>query len=129
LCVGETLQERENNQTEKVLHQQLFALLNKLPNEHSKNLVVAYEPVWAIGTGKVANLEEINSAHTYIRNCYNELVIKTDHILPILYGGSVTPDNFAEIINLDTVHGGLVGGASLKANQFLELIKIANKAK
>ena len=124
-CIGETLSEREQAQTNTVLGNQLDALIDSL-EECNDSLVLAYEPIWAIGTGKVASIDEIKEAHTFIQNHWRD---KTNKDCPrILYGGSVTPDNFGEIIKLSVVDGGLVGGASLKADKFSQLIEISEKS-
>lgn len=119
-CIGESLEEREAGTTEAVLRAQLLPLLKALSSEQAASLVVAYEPVWAIGTGKVASLEQIEETHAMIK----KLLQSHSFDLPVLYGGSVKPDNFATIAALDAVDGGLIGGASLKAESFQELIAI-----
>lgn len=117
LCVGETLEEREEGQTLNVVSRQLSMLP---PCVNSENTVIAYEPVWAIGTGKVASLEQIAEVHAAIRSQVGE---KTR----ILYGGSVKADNAVEILSLVDVDGALVGGASLKADSFNAIIKAATQ--
>ena len=126
-CVGETLSEREANATETVINRQLEALFEeaKEQTDYQLNLVVAYEPVWAIGTGKVAALPEIEQAHQSITNY---LTTKSLGSVPILYGGSVTPENFGQIVKSPVVSGGLVGGASLDAAKFARLIEQAELA-
>jgi triosephosphate isomerase (TIM) len=128
LCVGETLEQREASQTEAVIAKQLKAVLTNDVNSFvaEDNLIIAYEPVWAIGTGKVAKPDEISSVHKFIADFLNELKIEKQ--LPILYGGSVKADNFVDIIKLNHVHGALVGGASLQAESFLSLIDIAERS-
>jgi triosephosphate isomerase len=125
-CVGELLEEREAGKTTEVLQTQIGALLPELTAELSKNMIIAYEPVWAIGTGKVAGAEEILQAHKDIVDYWAE--VSDAPCPPILYGGSVSPDNFAEIIRLDNVSGALVGGASLVAEKFSKLIAISEEA-
>ncbi len=117
LCVGETLEEREANKTEDVLKKQLESV-DSLSNRD--NLIIAYEPVWAIGTGENATTEEIKNAHQFI----NSLIPN----ISILYGGSVTPENFGEIIKVPLVDGALVGGASLVAEKFFKLCEIAENS-
>ena len=125
LCVGETLDERDRGLTEDVLTRQLLAVTNA--GEHFfKKCVVAYEPVWAIGTGRTASPEQAQAAHAFIR----ELVAKfdqhdADH-LSILYGGSVNDKNAQSLFAMPDVDGGLVGGASLNAEQFVEIVKCIN---
>jgi triosephosphate isomerase (TIM) len=125
-CVGELLAEREAGQTEDVLWFQLAAGLNGLSAGAVSKLVIAYEPVWAIGTGKVATPDQAQEAHAFIRRRfgthYGEAAAQA---LPIAYGGSVKPDNARELLKLPDVDGALVGGASLKADSFLGIIKAA----
>jgi triosephosphate isomerase len=123
VCVGETEGERTSGATEKVLHEQLEPIFARISPSNAKRVVIAYEPVWAIGTGKVASLEDIATTHTFILRRWNAQGY--DHPPTILYGGSVNPQNFAEILALREVNGALVGGASIKLDQWLELIRIA----
>ncbi len=125
-CVGELLAEREASKTEAVLETQLVAGLEGLSAEQMGNVVIAYEPVWAIGTGKVATTQQAQDAHKFIRtkiaglfgeNVASELLIQ--------YGGSVKPDNAAGLLHQPDVDGALVGGASLKADQFLAIVAAA----
>lgn len=118
ICVGETLADREGNQTLYVLEEQL----QKSIPEGEHTLAIAYEPVWAIGTGKTANSVEIEEVHTFIRSWLKENREKMAHI-PLLYGGSVTDQNAQEILALSNVNGVLVGGASLKAESFWKIIQ------
>ena len=114
-CIGETLSERESNITEDVLRTQMLPLLRDLPKESQSKIILAYEPVWAIGTGKTANLGEIEHAHTFLQElCRKEIGVS----LQVLYGGSVTPENSKEILALGSVSGALIGGASLKSDKF-----------
>jgi triosephosphate isomerase len=125
VCVGETLAQREGGVTSKILKEQLsVALINLVSrvNQGKNRLLIAYEPVWAIGTGRVASLSEIAEAHSLIASTVKELGFQQQ--LPILYGGSVKPDNFGEIIKLDSVDGALVGGASLDFSSFEKLIAL-----
>jgi triosephosphate isomerase len=126
LCVGETLAERERNLQERVFQRQVFAACAGLTDEYFSRLTIAYEPVWAIGTGKVATPEQAQQAHANIRarmrQLYGEKIIDA---LPILYGGSVTADNAGGLLHQPDVDGALVGGASLKADSFLAIVKAA----
>ncbi len=123
VCIGETESERVSGKTERVLEEQLQPVLSGLSAETAAKVILAYEPVWAIGTGKVASIKDIQETHQHIQKVW------ASHNLPgtavILYGGSVNPTNFAEILALKEVHGALVGGASIKLDQWLELIRIA----
>jgi triosephosphate isomerase len=123
-CIGETEQQRENNQTKEVLKNQLTLGLANISSKQMNNIIVAYEPVWAIGTGKTATPEMAQEAHSYIRACLAELYDDTiAQQLSILYGGSVKPDNIAELISQKDIDGALVGGASLKPDSFSQLVK------
>ena len=127
-CIGEHLNEREADQTESVLKRQLTASLSGLSPNEWKKIVIAYEPVWAIGTGKVATPEQAQAAHKFIRD-----TVRSGHgaeiadALVIQYGGSVKPDNAKRLLHLPDVDGALVGGASLKADSFLAIVE-ATKA-
>lgn len=126
LCVGETIEERRAGAMESVVFRQLDTALADLTLAEGKQLLVAYEPVWAIGTGENATPEQIEEAHSLIRQhltaCLGEDV---GNDIPLLYGGSVKPSNFASIVSLPSVDGGLIGGASLKPEGFWELLEIA----
>ncbi|UTF51175.1 triose-phosphate isomerase [Desulfomicrobium sp. ZS1] len=123
LCVGETIVERRLGQIEEVLARQLESgLAGVLSTATAQNLAVAYEPVWAIGTGEVAGPDEILAAHAFVRATLTSLLPKEGAQIRILYGGSVKPDNAATIIRLDNVDGVLVGGASLKADSFSQIV-------
>ncbi len=125
-CIGETSQERESAQTEAILASQLKALTNELTAEIASGLILAYEPVWAIGTGKVASSEDIRNAHAFIDQYWRS---QSKFPTPaILYGGSVAPDNFEAIVRIPLVSGALVGGASLVFEKFSKLIEIAEAA-
>ncbi|WP_020472735.1 triose-phosphate isomerase [Zavarzinella formosa] len=125
-CVGELLAEREAKQTEAVLEFQLAAGLAGLEAGALGKLVVAYEPVWAIGTGKVATPEQAQETHGFIRKTFGKLFgAEAASKLVIQYGGSVKPDNAAEIMKQPDVDGALVGGASLKADSFVKIVQAA----
>jgi triosephosphate isomerase (TIM) len=123
-CVGETLQQRESGITQQVIQQQVTNGLKDIPENLVSSLVIAYEPVWAIGTGLTASPEQAQEVHSYIRRLTTELFAAQASSLPILYGGSVKPSNLAELLEKPDINGGLVGGASLKASDFTELLKI-----
>ena len=123
LCVGETLEQREANIEKETVENQLINGLKGLNEEEIKNIVIAYEPVWAIGTGKTATSAEANDMISFIRNVIKELY--NNHIsenIIIQYGGSVKGSNAAEIMAKDDIDGALVGGASLKAEDFIQII-------
>ncbi len=120
-CIGETLQEREANQTFKVLERQIREGLQGIPAPGQ--IVIAYEPVWAIGTGKTATPAQAQEAHAFIRKEYAKLYgDKAASAVRILYGGSVKPDNMATLMKEPDIDGGLVGGASLEHDAFAKIV-------
>jgi triosephosphate isomerase len=127
LCIGETLAEREANQTEGVLARQLAAVVSRSGIAAFANAVVAYEPVWAIGTGKVATTEQAQAAHAFVRGQLAAADAKIAGSVRLLYGGSVKADNAAALFACEDVDGGLIGGASLKAQDFLAIGAAAQK--
>ncbi|WP_430735250.1 triose-phosphate isomerase [Halodesulfovibrio aestuarii] len=122
ICIGETLEEREAGKLEAVISEQLEKGLATIPDVAPECLAVAYEPVWAIGTGKVAGPEEIVEAHAIVRAKLLDILKGKANTTRVLYGGSVKPDNATQIIALDNVDGVLVGGASLKAESFSKIV-------
>ena len=123
LCVGELIEEREANETEKRLNIQIRTGLEGLVSDQMKNITIAYEPVWAIGTGKTATTAQAQEAHKFIRNLVAEIFDRdVANGVRIQYGGSVKPDNAAELMAQPDVDGALVGGAALKAESFLGII-------
>ena len=118
LCVGETLEEREADQTEAVVSRQIQSVIERVGIQGLAEAVIAYEPVWAIGTGKTASPEQAQAVHAHIRQLIAGQDSALAERLPILYGGSVKPDNAAELFGQPDINGGLVGGASLKAASF-----------
>ncbi len=127
LCVGETLAEREAGQTNEVVARQINAVLDKVGIEAFGKGVIAYEPVWAIGTGKTASADQAQAVHAFIRSL---LAAKSDTIarlLPILYGGSVKGGNAYDLFSMPDIDGGLIGGASLTGKDFLAICDQAQK--
>jgi len=121
LCIGETLEERESDTTFSVIDRQLNAVINMAGIDALKNSVIAYEPVWAIGTGKTATDDQAQEVHQYIRQ---QIAAKSQAVadkIQILYGGSVKPDNAKAIFAMPDIDGGLIGGASLDAASFLTI--------
>jgi triosephosphate isomerase (TIM) len=125
VCVGETLSEREQGQVEEIISRQVEVALAEISNEEALQIVIAYEPVWAIGTGKTATTEQVVEVHSLIRSLlmqrFGDYALK----MRILYGGSVKASNSRELLAQDNVDGALVGGASLKAEEFMEIVKSA----
>lgn len=126
VCIGELLEERESGKTEAVMDTQLKGGLAGLKNEEMEKIVIAYEPVWAIGTGKTATPEMAEETHAYIRKVLTDMFgAETAEKIRIQYGGSMKPANSAELIAQTDIDGGLVGGAALEPDTFSELIKNA----
>lgn len=123
VCVGETLAQRESEQTLAVIAEQLEAVLDKV--DDISKLVVAYEPVWAIGTGKTATPEQAQAVHAFIRERLAKADVSAAAELRILYGGSVKPANAAELFAQPDIDGGLIGGASLEAQSFAAIVNAA----
>lgn len=121
VCVGETLAQREAGQTEQVVGRQLQALLDALSVEQLGRIVVAYEPVWAIGTGKTASSAQAQDVHAYLRGLVASRDAGVAARMQILYGGSVKPESAGELFGMPDIDGGLIGGASLKAEDFLAI--------
>ncbi|MFR7490118.1 MAG: triose-phosphate isomerase [Romboutsia timonensis] len=122
LCVGETLEEREAGNTKDICKVQVEKALENVSKEDLAKVVIAYEPVWAIGTGKTATSEDANDVIAYIREVVANLYGELANEVRIQYGGSVKPSNVAEIMNQSDIDGALVGGASLEANDYVELV-------
>jgi triosephosphate isomerase len=123
ICVGETLEQREQGVTEKVVDTQTRAALNGLTADVADRIVIAYEPVWAIGTGRTASSDDANEVIGYIRKVVESVLgSQAASRIRILYGGSVKPENAAELMQMPEIDGGLVGGASLKALDFSKIV-------
>lgn len=127
LCVGETLEQREADQTENVVASQLNGSLADITAVDMQNVVIAYEPVWAIGTGKTASPAQAEAVHRYIREWLSQRYGDVADNVIIQYGGSVKADNAAELLSQPNINGALVGGASLKADSFLAICRAAVK--
>ena len=122
LCVGETLEEREAGNTKDVCKVQVEKALENVSKEDIAKVVIAYEPIWAIGTGKTATSEDANDVIAYIRQVVANLYKDLANEVRIQYGGSVKPSNVGEIMNQSDIDGALVGGASLEANDYVQLV-------
>jgi triosephosphate isomerase len=128
LCVGEKLEERKADEQKSVVGKQLKAVLHQVDEKHAEDFVVAYEPVWAIGTGETASPEQAQEMHAYIRFLIaSSWSSKAAEKVRILYGGSMKPGNAEELLSQEDVDGGLIGGASLKADSFSEIMTIAEQ--
>ncbi len=124
LCVGESLEQREFGETEVVVAEQINTVIELVGIDAFRNIIIAYEPVWAIGTGKTASPEQAQAAHLFIRDLLrksNESIAQSAHIL---YGGSMNADNARELISCADIDGGLIGGAALKAEDFLQICRV-----
>jgi triosephosphate isomerase len=126
LCVGETLAERDAGEAFAVVQRQLAGGLAKLTAADGERLVIAYEPVWAIGTGRTATPQQAQEMHEFIRGKLAEQLGDVAERIRIQYGGSVKPDNAAHLMEQPDIDGALVGGASLKADDFLQIVKYRN---
>lgn len=125
LCVGETLDQRDQNMVQSVIEQQVLGVVNQVGVSAFANAIIAYEPVWAIGTGKTASPEQANEVHAMIRNIIAQQAQSVGEELRILYGGSVKPDNAVELFSQEHIDGGLIGGASLDDKQFNAIVSAA----
>ena len=125
LCVGETFEEREQGLTEQVITNQLLAVTHAGSN-YFQHCIVAYEPVWAIGTGQTASPEQAQAVHEFIRGLVEKISKSDAKQLSIVYGGSVNEKNAQSLFAMPDIDGGLVGGASLNAQQFVEIVKCIN---
>lgn len=126
VCVGESLEQRDDGEAERVVTMQVRGALQDVPFPGAGRLVVAYEPVWAIGTGRTASPEEAQAMHAHIRSELKELFSAADAAqIDILYGGSMKPGNAADLLAQQDIDGGLIGGASLQAEPFLSIVRAA----
>ncbi len=122
ICVGETLEEREENIEKEVVKKQINEAFKGVESASLEKIVVAYEPIWAIGTGKTASSDDANDMIAFIRESLGELYGSKKEVVRIQYGGSVKPENIKELMGKEEIDGALVGGASLKAEDFVNLI-------
>ena len=123
LCVGESLEQREAGETETVVAEQINAVIELVGIGAFRDIIIAYEPVWAIGTGKTASPEQAQAVHLFIRSLLGESNESIAQSTPILYGGSMNAGNANELISCADIDGGLIGGAALKAEDFLQICK------
>ncbi len=129
VCIGETLEEREQERTEAVLARQLEALAGLAPQADAARFVIAYEPVWAIGTGRSASAEQAQQVHAFVRARLAAIGFACAPELRILYGGSVKPANAQGLFEMPDIDGGLIGGASLSADDFIAIVRAAALAR
>ncbi len=125
VCVGETLEQREAGQTDEIVGRQIDAVLSSIAENDLAKIVVAYEPVWAIGTGKTATPDMAQEVHAMLRKRLQARNAQAAMEARILYGGSMKPDNAQELLAMPDIDGGLIGGAALKAADFLAIIRAA----
>jgi len=129
VCIGEHLEEREAGKTKEVIQAQLGETFSDLTKDQIKQVVIAYEPIWAIGTGKTASPEQAEEIHVYIRNLLSQIYDnETGDLVRIQYGGSIKPNNAEELFFKQNIDGGLVGGSSLQADSLAQIIKAAEKS-
>ena len=128
-CVGESLEERENGKTSRVLQRQMTALLSQLNEQQLRMVVIAYEPIWAIGTGLHATSDQIEESHRLIRGLIEKEFVGISREVSILYGGSVNSGNCKELSEVNEINGFLIGGASLDADQFAEIATTITEVK
>ena len=124
LCIGESKEERESDQTFDVIDKQIRSVLDSDILSKDIGLLIAYEPIWAIGTGLTATPEMANDVHSFIHSMLSEM---TSISIPIIYGGSMKESNAKELLEMEHIHGGLIGGASLDASEFLNIYNIAEE--
>ena len=127
ICVGETLSERESGKTFNVIKKQIEGIFKGVDIEAGEDLMIAYEPVWAIGTGKTATPEIAQEVHAYIRKLLTNIYGECSKNIPLLYGGSVKSSNVKDLLSQADINGALVGGASLDPNEYASLVKYAGE--
>ena len=126
LCVGESLEEKEDGRTQEIVERQINAVLKVLEDKEVSGIVVAYEPIWAIGTGKTPTPEMVEEVHALIRRLLVSRNQEAGSLVRILYGGSMKPSNAEGFLKMPDIDGGLIGGAALKAEDFLAIAKLAS---
>lgn len=127
ICIGETLTQRENGETFKIIENQLRGIFSDMDLDIQEDLLIAYEPVWAIGTGKTATPEIAQEVHSFIRKILNDIYGEKGLSIPLLYGGSVKPTNIRDLMSMPDINGALIGGASLVAEDYAEMISITGE--
>ncbi|MHA2471942.1 MAG: triose-phosphate isomerase [Promethearchaeota archaeon] len=128
VCIGEHLEEREAGKTKDIIQTQLRETFRDLTKDQIKQIIIAYEPIWAIGTGKTASPEQAEEIHVYIRKLLSQAYDnETGDLIRIQYGGSIKPNNAEELFSKENIDGGLVGGASLQAGSLTQIIKAAEE--
>jgi len=127
VCVGETLQEREDGKTIKIVQSQVESALMDLELDDYSKFVFAYEPIWAIGTGKNATPQEAEQVHSAIREITGSIFGQDSELIRIIYGGSVKVENIKELLEMENIDGALIGGAGLDADSFVKIVKIAGE--
>ncbi len=127
VCVGETLEQREHGHTIDIVTAQVESAISNLELEDLTRLVIAYEPIWAIGTGKNATPEQAEQVHATIREITGNIFSQDSENIRIIYGGSVNLENIRELINMENIDGALIGGAGLDADSFVSIVKIAGE--
>lgn len=125
ICIGETIKERQASLTQEIVQQQLTASMAGFAESELNRVIIAYEPVWAIGTGKTATPEIAQEVHAFIRSILTKITPKLAQTVPIIYGGSVKPENAAGLLSQPDIDGALVGGASLDAKSFISILRAA----
>ena len=124
LCIGESIEQRDSGQTLDVINDQIRSVLDNEILSANTNMLIAYEPIWAIGTGLTATPDMANEVHAHIHSVLSEI---SSNRIPILYGGSMKSSNAKELLQMEHIHGGLIGGASLDASEFLKIYNIAEE--
>ena len=127
ICIGETLEERESGDTFTVLDSQIGTIFSEMDMDADEDIMLAYEPVWAIGTGKTATPQIAQETHRFIREKLVDIYGDKAKMIPLLYGGSVKPSNIKDLLTQEDINGALIGGASLKPDDFAEMINITGE--